>query len=226
LRLLLVRHGRTRSNAEGRYQGSIDTPLDEVGREQARALDAELPRDLDLVLTSLLRRARETAEIFCAARALPLAIEPEFRERSVGIYEGLTATEIRERHADLWTRDVARSWHEAPPGGEPIGVLVARVEAALAGVRERYAERRVVLIAHGFVARAVRAICLGRADDWFGWQLDNAAVLEVEIPAMPVDRERLRAELARAAAAAPDPGQGARPTDAARPTAVGRSVSG
>jgi hypothetical protein len=60
-----------------------------------------------------------------------------------------------------------------------------------------------VLVAHGFVAKAVRAICLGRADDWFGWQLDNAQALVVEIPRTPPDRERLRAELARAAGCAP-----------------------
>jgi broad specificity phosphatase PhoE len=199
VRLLLVRHGRTRSNAEGRYQGTIDTPLDEVGLAQAHALDAQLPRDLDLVLASPLRRARETAEILCAARGLPLAIEPGFRERGVGVYEGLTTAEIRERFPDLWARGIARSWDEAPPGGEPIGALVARVATALAGVRDAYAGRRVVLIAHGFVAKAVRAICLGRADDWFQWQLDNAAVLDVQIPEGPPDRERLRDQLRTAA---------------------------
>lgn len=205
MRLLLVRHGRTRSNPEGRYQGTIDTPLDEVGLAQARALDERLPRDLEVVLSSPLRRARETAEILSAARSLPLAIEPAFRERGVGIYEGLTTAEIRERYPELWARNLTRSWDEAPPGGEPIGVLVARIEAALAGVREAFEGRRVVLVAHGFVAKAVRAICLGRADDWFGWQLDNAAVLDVQIPAVPPPRDRLREQLRAAAAAASAP---------------------
>lgn len=195
MRLLLVRHGRTRSNAEGRYQGTIDTPLDEVGLAQARALDGQLPRDLDLVLSSPLRRARETAEILCAARGLPLAIEPGFRERGVGIYEGLTTAEIRERHPDLWARNLTRSWDEAPPGGESIGALVARIEAALAGIRTRFSGQRVVLVAHGFVAKAVRAICLGRADDWFAWQLGNAAVLEVEIPEVSADLAKIRAAI-------------------------------
>ncbi len=201
MRLLLVRHGRTRSNAEGRYQGSIDVPLDEVGVAQAQALDALLPRDLELVLASPLQRARATAEIFCAARSLPLAIEPGFRERSVGVYEGLTAAEIGERHPEARARELMRSWDEAPPGGESLGELFARVEAALAGLRARYAERRVVLVAHGFVARAVRALCIGRADDFYAWQLANAGVLDVRIPALPADRVRLRAELAAAAEA-------------------------
>lgn len=205
MRLLLVRHGRTRSNAEGRYQGTIDTPLDEVGLAQARALDRHLPRDLELVLSSPLRRARETAEILCAARGLPLAIEPGFRERGVGVYEGLTTAEIRERHPDLWARQLTRSWDDAPPGGEPIGALVARVEAALAGLRATCQGRRTVLVAHGFVAKAVRAICLGRADDWFDWQLDNAAVLDVEIPSAPPPRDRLREQLQLAAALATSP---------------------
>lgn len=199
MRLLLVRHGRTRSNAEGRYQGSIDTPLDEVGLAQTHALDAQLPQELDLVLASPLRRARHTAEIFCAARSLPLTIDAEFRERSVGIFEGLTRAEIRERHPELWARDLTHSWDEAPAGGEPLGALVARIEAALTRVRATFGGRRVVLVAHGFVAKAVRAICLGRGDDWFTWQLDNAAVLEVEIPATPADRTRLRGEVQAAA---------------------------
>jgi probable phosphoglycerate mutase len=214
LRLLLVRHGRTRSNAEGRFQGTIDTPLDEVGLEQARGLDARLPRDLEVVLSSPQRRARETAEILCVARRLPLTIDPAFRERGVGLYEGLTAAEIRERLPELWERDLTRSWDEAPPGGEPIGALVARIEAALTGVRENFGGRRVVLVAHGFVAKAVRAICLGRADDWFTWQLDNAAVLDVTIPRAPPSRDRLRAELEQAAGRA-------RAASVVRPVGVG-----
>lgn len=183
MKMLVVRHGRTASNAEGRYQGSIDTDLDDVGVAQAQALDGVLPRDLELVVSSPLRRARRTAEIFCASRGLPLLLDERFRERSVGIYEGLTGAEVRERHPELWARDVTRSWDEAPPRGESIGELFQRLTGALAALRDAHEGRRVLLVAHGFVGKAIRAICTARYDDYFDWLLGNGAVLDVAIPA-------------------------------------------
>lgn len=194
MKLLVVRHGRTRSNAEGRYQGSIDTELDDVGIEQARALDAALPRDIDAAASSPLRRARLTAEIFCAARGLPLGIVEEFRERGGGVFEGLTYAEARERHAELWARNVMAQWEEAPPGGESVLMVAERVVRGLEALRANYDGRRLVLFAHGFVARVIRAACTDRFDDFFGWTLENAATLEVEIPRfMPDDYARWRA---------------------------------
>jgi broad specificity phosphatase PhoE len=193
MRLLVVRHGRTASNAEGRYQGSIDTDLDEVGVAQAHALDGALPRDLDLVVASPMRRARRTAEIFCASRGLPLLLDARFRERSVGIYEGLTAPEVRERHPDLWAHDVTRRWDDAPPNGESIGELFQRLTGALAEIRDAHDGQRVVLVAHGFVGKAIRAICTGRYDDYFDWLLGNGQVLDVTIPAhLPGDLATFR----------------------------------
>jgi probable phosphoglycerate mutase len=182
MRLLVVRHGRTRSNAEGRYQGSIDTDLDEVGLDQARALATQLPGDVEVVVSSPLRRARQTAEAFCAARGLPLTFEPAFRERSLGVFEGLTAAEVRERHPELHSRRVTQLWDDAPPGGESIGAVFERVAAGLHALREAHAGRRVLLVAHGYVSRVIRATCLGRVDDFHAWMLGNGALLEVEIP--------------------------------------------
>lgn len=187
MKLLVVRHGRTRSNAEGRYQGSIDTELDEVGISQARTLDAALPREIDAVASSPLRRARRTAEIFCAARGLPLAIVDEFRERSVGVFEGLTYAEARERYAELWARNVVMQWDDAPPNGESLRAVAERVVRGLEGLRARYDGRRPVLVAHGFVARVIRAVCADRFGDFFGWTLANAATLEVEVPPFAPD---------------------------------------
>lgn len=183
MKLLVVRHGRTASNAAGRYQGSIDTDLDEVGVAQAHALDGALPGDLELVVCSPLRRACRTAEIFATARGLPLAMDGAFRERSVGVFEGLTAPEARERYPELWAREITRRWDDAPPGGESIGALFERLTPGLAALRDAYADRRVVLVAHGFVSKAIRAICTGRYDDYFDWLLANGQVLEVTIPA-------------------------------------------
>jgi probable phosphoglycerate mutase len=195
--LLVVRHGRTRSNAEGRYQGSIDTDLDDVGISQAHALDAVLPRDVDAIVSSPMRRARRTAEILCAARGLPLAFADAFRERSVGVFEGLTHAEARERHPELWRQQATRRWDDAPPGGESIRAVFERVAQGLHDLRGTHGDRRAVLVAHGFVSRVIRATCLDRVDDFHAWSLDNAAVLEVDVPAEPHARiARLGAALA------------------------------
>jgi probable phosphoglycerate mutase len=188
MRLLVVRHGRTRSNAEGRYQGSIDTELDEVGLEQARALAARLPDDVEVVVSSPMRRARQTAEAFCSARGLPLTLEPAFRERGLGVFEGLTAPDVRERYPDLLARHVTQQWDDAPPGGESIGAVFARVSRGLHALREAHAGRRVLLVAHGYVSRVIRATCLGRVDDFHAWILGNGALLEVDIPADAIAR--------------------------------------
>src|SRR5262252_2076150 len=97
--LLLVRHGETDWNAEGRLQGHTDRPLSDFGRRQARALADELAGDsIVAVYASDLSRARETAEIVAAQLGLEVALDPRLREKDWGTWEGLTPEE-RERVA-------------------------------------------------------------------------------------------------------------------------------
>ncbi len=86
--LLLVRHGETDWNRDGRWQGGSDTSLNDVGREQARALADELDGNISTVYSSDLARARETAEIVVANIGLPVQIDPRLRERGFGSWEG------------------------------------------------------------------------------------------------------------------------------------------
>src|SRR5437762_5332003 len=105
--LLLVRHGETDWNRDGRWQGGSDTSLNDVGREQARALADQLDGDIAAVYSSDLARARETAEIVAAKLDLAVQIDPRLRERGFGSWEGLTMTEIEERLADAQRRWLA-----------------------------------------------------------------------------------------------------------------------
>jgi probable phosphoglycerate mutase len=186
MHLIVLRHGRTAFNAEGRYQGSIDTDLDETGRAQAAGLHAVLPPDIDVLVSSPMRRARQTAEAIGAARGLPLELAGDFRERGAGVLEGLTLPEVQARHPELWARRVLRQWDEGPPGGESIRDVFHRVARGLDALRGAYPGRRVVLVAHGFVSKAIRATALGHVDDFFSWQLRNGEHVALEIGPEPL----------------------------------------
>ena len=111
MRILLARHGETPWNAEGRYQGQEDIPLSEVGIAQATALGERL-HDLriDRALASPLSRARRTAELALGeARAPQLLFDDGFKEIGHGEWEGLLASEIRERDGER-----LQAWRDAP----------------------------------------------------------------------------------------------------------------
>src|SRR5512133_1933223 len=105
--LYVVRHAMTAWNAERRWQGQTDIPLNDEGRAQARALvDRLRGRGLVSVHTSDLSRARETAVIVARALSLPLVSDRDLRERGFGPFEGKTAAECAGL-GDVWTRYVA-----------------------------------------------------------------------------------------------------------------------
>ena len=181
MHLIVLRHGRTAFNAEGRYQGSIDTDLDATGLAQAAQLHAALPPQIDAIVSSPMRRALRTAEAVAGARGLPISLAAEFRERGAGVFEGLTAPEARERHPALWQRSITRQWGEGPPGGESIRDVFVRVASGLVRLHDALAGRTVLLVAHGFVSKAIRAAVLGRTDDFFAWQLRNCECLPLTV---------------------------------------------
>jgi broad specificity phosphatase PhoE len=89
--LYVTRHGETNFNAQGRYAGSTDVPLNETGIKQARELAGRLSgMKFDVVVSSPMLRARQTADIVCAELGMEYIIYPQFAERNVGVYEGLT----------------------------------------------------------------------------------------------------------------------------------------
>jgi probable phosphoglycerate mutase len=183
MKLFVVRHGETSFNAEKRYLGALDPPLNARGIEQARHLRATLSPELDLVVCSPLLRARQTASVVCKDRPLALSVDDAFRERNVGVFEGLTQNEARLGHPAMWQKNVTRDWRSAPDGGETIAEVVTRVNTGLQALQHAHAGKTVLLVAHGFVAKTVRAICLADFSDFFEWQLDNGAVCTLQFAA-------------------------------------------
>lgn len=148
--LLLIRHGQTDFNRELRFQGQVDAPLNATGHDQAARLAERLADEgLDLVVSSDLARARDTAAPLLARRVLANRLDPAWREQAFGVLEGLVVTDVPVLHPALWD---AWSRHEAdtsPPGGESYRAFHARVMAALRAVAEAHAGARIAVFTHG-----------------------------------------------------------------------------
>ena len=123
MELVVIRHAETQANAEGRYQGALDIGLNDDGVRQISRLAEKVAvtePPFDRLLASPLLRTRESATILSRQLGLPVELVPAFRERDVGLFEGLTQVEARTRHPELWARNITRRWAESPPGGETV----------------------------------------------------------------------------------------------------------
>jgi probable phosphoglycerate mutase len=178
--LYIVRHGQTWANIESRYLGALDPGLTDLGRQQAQALAEQLPAHVQALITSPLLRARQTADYLNQQHRLPICTMDAFRERHVGVFEGLTQAEAKARHSGLWAQNITRQWDIGPDGGESIKDVFLRVQQGLQFLLDAYHGKVVVLVAHGFVAKTIRALARGDCSDFYNWQLGNGEVLALE----------------------------------------------
>jgi len=158
--LLLVRHGETDWNRDGRWQGGSDTRLNDLGREQARALADELDGNIDAVYSSDLARARETADIVAAKLGLEVRLDPRLRERGFGSWEGLTTIEIEERFTDAHRRWLAGEGAGADDA-ETFEDFSTRVEDFLSDVLRLHPGKEILVISHGGSIRVIHALAAG-----------------------------------------------------------------
>lgn len=149
--LLLVRHGQSTWNAEGRWQGQADPPLSPLGRRQAEAAAALLD-GVDLVVSSALERAGHTAEILAGALdATHHTAVPELVERHAGEWQGLTRAEIEQRYPG-YLGDGRR-----PPGYEDDATLLRRTLRGIDRAAALTAGGRAVVVTHGGVIYTLEA---------------------------------------------------------------------
>lgn len=157
MHLTLIRHAESTWNATGQWQGQSDVPLSPRGRLQVRALAARMyGREFDHGYVSDLSRAAETATAVVA----PLVSDPRFREIDVGEWAGLTRKEVAARFGDQ-VDALRRGAAVRIGGGESMEEFEARVDAAIDDLRARHRDRRVVLVTHGGVVRALATRVLG-----------------------------------------------------------------
>jgi len=210
-RIVILRHGRTAWNAERRYQGQADPPLDDVGEAQAiEASSLIAAMRPDVLITSDLRRAEQTAVKVASLTGLPLRADNRLRERHLGHWQGLTRAEVESRYPDEYAdwlagRDVTRR------GGESRQSVAQR---AVSLVDELPEVKLAVLVSHGGTAMCLSAALLGLPQNpsiiaalanchWTelldiggGWMLraHNAGAPGPVIPLVVVDSESADAE--------------------------------
>ena len=160
--LLLVRHGETEWNAEGRIQGHTDIGLSEKGAEQARSLEARLAGlTIDAAYSSDLKRTSETAKLALGERDIPLNKTPMLREYNKGAFEGMTLAEIKVQFPEEYPRYLEKDLDYAPDGGETARDVSARMAGIIGRIKFDHLNETVLVVSHGGVLRAAMVSLLG-----------------------------------------------------------------
>jgi probable phosphoglycerate mutase len=152
--LILIRHGETDWNRERRMQGQTDTPLSDTGRAQAAAVGQRLAQHpFAAIYSSDLSRAWDTAAVIARANVngRDVCREPALRERTFGMFEGLTYDEMKQRYPAEHARFAAREPDFAVPGGESPRQFFERSLACLNAIAHKHAGQCVVVVTHGMV---------------------------------------------------------------------------
>jgi broad specificity phosphatase PhoE len=154
--LYFVRHGESEANAAGRFAGRMDSPLTPRGREQAEAVAEVLSRvGFDHVVSSDLRRARDTAEAIARRHGLRVEVHPDLAEIDVGDAEGKAFEDLRTRPD--WTPDSFVQW----PGGESLDQAFRRAKGAVDRIVAEHPGRTVCVVGHGGITRILVSHFLG-----------------------------------------------------------------
>jgi probable phosphoglycerate mutase len=149
-RLILVRHGETDWNTEGRYQGQSNVPLNANGLAQAEALAQQLGGEsFAAIYSSDLARASQTAEALAAESGVTVHYDPRLREIDQGEWEGLLVAEIQSRYAEAFERRRFDPLSTRPPGGESVGQVRQRVIEVLDEIRRKYPNATIAIVSHG-----------------------------------------------------------------------------
>jgi probable phosphoglycerate mutase len=179
-RLIVVRHAETEANLNQVWQGDLDAPLTERGRQQVTATALRLAElhasdPIDLFYVSPLPRARSTAAAIAEATKLSLLIESELREFSLGEWEGRSFRELREVE-DLWGRwEIDPAF--APPNGESPLSFNRRAVRALSALAARHPGQTSLIVTHGAFISSVLATWLGGDPRrWRDYDPPNCAV--------------------------------------------------
>jgi len=147
--VVIIRHGQSQGNAEGRFGGHTDTPLSPRGRRQAQATAKALASEkFAAIYSSDLPRAIETADPLAKLVGVPLEATESLRERSVGAMEGLTFEEAAEQHPEQYQALLRRDFEHVLVGGESYRQTLDRASRQLDEAIEQHKGGRIALFAH------------------------------------------------------------------------------
>lgn len=147
--LYLVRHGQSAGNAEGRFGGHGTTPLSELGKKQVQLTAEALTKErIQVIYSSDLLRAVESAEPLAKLLKLKIHTSPAFRERHVGVLEGLTFDESKQHHPADYYALVNRSVDHVISGGESYRHLLRRITSKLQNILREHQGQRIAIYTH------------------------------------------------------------------------------
>ncbi|MBI2625279.1 MAG: histidine phosphatase family protein [Candidatus Nealsonbacteria bacterium] len=161
-KIILVRHGETEWNREGRHQGHLDSPLTEKGQKQVYILSEKIKESglaIDCIVSSDLGRARQTAEILKEELNIDcIKFTPAFRERNYGLLQGMLLSEIQEKYPDL-VGPKGESLRNAPevPSGEALKNFTKRVMLGMRSLRDLKFRHNLILVTHYGTASLILA---------------------------------------------------------------------
>jgi probable phosphoglycerate mutase len=174
----LIRHGEPRGGRMIRGQ-AVDHPLGPLGWQQMRAAVGQEAR-WDQVIASPMARCREFACELAGRRGLPLAVEPELREIGMGAWEGLRPSELAAADPAGYADYLADPVDRRPPGGESLAAFLTRIAAAYDRQIAAYPGRRLLIVCHAGVSRAILGHLLQAAPlHWWRLRIDYAGVTRI-----------------------------------------------
>ena len=187
MKMIFVRHGQTKWNAEERLQGQLDAELSELGFRQARqTAEALADKVVDSIYSSDLQRAYVTAEIIAEKHGLPVTRQPVLREVCLGEWQGLSLAEVAARYPTEYEAYRTDPMANRPPGAERIESLISRVRGFIEGaVQGNLIGKTIVVVTHGGIIRGALCCAFGAGPELYRRvKVDNASLTAVEFESM------------------------------------------
>ena len=188
-RLLLIRHGQIRANAEGRWHGATDSPLTRSGQRQAARVARHLrarAASVDALYSSPLARCRDTAAAIGAALDRDVIVDDDLREYGIGEWEDMPYRRLATEH-DFFKR-ISDDPDYAPLGGDSVNAVARRVVRALSRIHTRHrGHANVAIVGHGAALGIALAALLD--DDparWTNYPLANGSITELVLEPEPL----------------------------------------
>jgi broad specificity phosphatase PhoE len=183
--LFLVRHGESTGNVEQRFTGWLDVPLSARGVAQASACGKRLAASgpFDVIFASDLQRARDTAlGIAKEVNYDPnqIQITQTLREKSPGVFTGVTFTDAQKNYPDLWEELMQRRWDYALPEGESNQQVAARVKVFFEEILDNHLQKKILVVSHGVTISHILRYLLRIEEDkfprWVSFQSENTCI--------------------------------------------------
>ncbi|GKX65288.1 histidine phosphatase family protein [Inconstantimicrobium mannanitabidum] len=183
MKLLLIRHGQTDWNVEGKIQGSCDIELNDTGINQAKELSHKVLNEnykLSKIYSSQQKRAVKTAEILSQATNLDYVVMDGLEEINLGEWEGLSWTEVKEKYPEEYKEWYINRRYTKPPKGEAYQDMLDRVFAALHEIIKNNS-KDVAIVTHSAVIMCIQCYLTNTPfDEMTKFKTDNTSIIEID----------------------------------------------